>query len=179
MKLFFGRHKGQDVADVPTSYLDGLATSGVVRGALLRAVREELVRRGVDPGPEPEPPPPPACRRCGPAGAVRYDWIQDRRGRRMIRQTCGACGARLGFAPQVPRYTAAADAGASPTAALDVLTRCEELGIALRTDGAVADFASWEDRRRAPAEVRALLGQCRHDLGRMLSAAQPGGAERP
>jgi hypothetical protein len=171
--LPFGKHQGQPLPEIPPGYLQWLLRECKLSSGLRSAVADELVRRGL-PAPPPPPTPEPACHWCGFDGEMNYGWMQDRLGRRQIRRTCGSCDRRLGFAPQEPPYTNMADAAASPTAVLDVLTRCEELRIGLRSDGKVADFATREDYLRAEPDLRNLVAQCRADLGRMLVKSDRG-----
>jgi Putative quorum-sensing-regulated virulence factor len=165
--LPFGKHKGSLLPDVPPSYLQWLLRECKLSSGLRTAVADELTRRGLPVPPTPPPAPSPACPRCGRVG-LTYSWMQDRLCRPRIRQSCARCSKSLGFAPQVPPFTTLADAAASPTAILDVVTRCEEVGIALKSDGKMADFASREDWLKAEPDLRALVGQCRATLGQML-----------
>jgi hypothetical protein len=157
------------VVDVPTSYLCWLLRECKLSSGLRAAVREELARRGLNAPAERPPPPPPDCARCGKV-ALLYHWAEDALGRRRVRRECGRCGAWLGFAPTAQPFVAQADANASPTALLDVLTRCEELGIALRSDGRRVDFAG-DGWRKATPELRRLVKQCSHQLAGLLGKA--------
>ncbi len=73
----------------------------------------------------------------------------------------------MGFAPQVEPFTSEADAAASDTPVLDVLTRLEELGVDLLSDGDTVWFAPG-DWRRVPDDVLAAARQCKHSLARLL-----------
>jgi hypothetical protein len=168
----FGRHKDEPLPTVPTDYLRWALATVKLSSRLRAAVIAELNRRGVVPPPLPRRPAPVLpCPRCR-SEEVTYAWIQDKIGRRQIRRSCSRCGGSLGFAPQVEPYTTLASAGSSPTPVLDLLTRCEETGINLKSNGIVVDFASREDYLRAEPDVRALVRQCRASLGRMLGRRQ-------
>ena len=165
--LPIGKHKDQPLVEVPSSYLQWLLGNCKLSSGLRAAVAAELTRRGVAVPPPPPLPPESACPRCGPA-ALGYHWYQDRLNRRQIRRTCGRCGLPLGFAPQVVPYVGLADAAASAAPVLDVLLWCQELDIALKSDGLVADFATREDYLRAEPALRLKVAECRASLGRML-----------
>jgi hypothetical protein len=164
----FGKHQGKPLAGVPGDYLAWLLREVKLSAGLRRAVVDELRRRGLTPPAPPPPPPEPDCRRCGPDGAVRYGWYEDRLGRRRIRRECGRCGASLGFAPTVEPFVFLADGNASATPILDTLVLAAELKVGLKSDGVTVDFATGDDGRRAPPRLRALLNQCRATLGRLL-----------
>jgi hypothetical protein len=74
-----------------------------------------------------------------------------------------------------PPYTDLADGASTRTPILDVLVKCDELGIRLRNDGAAVDFATAGDWRRAPADLRRAVRQVRHTMATML----PKGAVTP
>jgi hypothetical protein len=170
----FGRFSGVELDELPTWYMRFALGNLKLSPSLRATLGGELTRRG-QPVPEPPPPrEPPRCPKCGPV-EVCCDWIEQRGGRRQIRMSCPDCGKSLGFAPQQPPYTLAADRRRHPAAALDVLTMCQDHGIALRSDGQVASFASWADEQRATPELRDKLRACRAMLGRMLGK-QPGGS---
>jgi hypothetical protein len=165
-QLPFGKHRGKPPSAVPSDYLSWLLRTVKLSTGLRAAVRGELVSRGVALPPEPPPPPEPSCQRCGKVPLV-YGWAQDRNGNRRIRRECSRCGAWLGVAPLVPEYIARADANASPAPVLDVLTRCEELGISLQSDGSRVDFAG-DGWRKATPELRRTVKQCSHLLAGLL-----------
>jgi hypothetical protein len=102
-----------------------------------------------------------------------HRWMEDTLGRRQIRRTCFACGEKNGFAPQVEPFTTEASAAASPTATLDMLLWAEEVGIGLKSDGTVADFANGEDYKRAEPAMRDLLAECRSRLGKLMGRKAP------
>jgi hypothetical protein len=169
-RLPFGVYKGCPLRQVRKDYLAWLLRTCKLSSGLRVAVRAELLYRGTDPSslpPEPPPEPAPNCQRCG-SEEMAYGWYEDRLGRRHVRRSCGRCGKRLGFAPQVPPYTELADAAATPTAVLDVLTQCDALDIALKSDGQAADFVTREDYLRAGPALRDKVAQCRATLGRLL-----------
>jgi hypothetical protein len=60
-----------------------------------------------------------------------------------------------------------ADAEASPTAILDALTRLEDLGVELLSDGRTVSYrpGDWE---RVPPDLRRIVDQVRHQLARLL-----------
>jgi hypothetical protein len=163
--LPFGKHKGRPLPDVPTSYLTWLAREAKLSSGLRAAVEGELQRRGVTP-PAPPPPPPPPCSRCGLAGML-HRWMEACNGRRMIRRTCRRCGTFCGFAPRVEPFVGEADRALSPTPILDVLTRLDDLGVELGSDGARVWFVG-DGWKRVPADLKAVVGECNHRLARML-----------
>jgi uncharacterized protein (DUF3820 family) len=162
-----GKWRGRPLVEIDTSYLTWVFREWQLSSGLRIAVADELRRRGLA-VPEQPVPPPPRCPDCAGGGKPRYGWQEDSAGRRRIRVECGACQKWLGFAPEVEPYISMADEAVSPTAALDVLTTCLELGIELRSDGQVADFATADDRRRAPQPLREKLLQCRFRLGHLM-----------
>jgi hypothetical protein len=164
----FGRHKGQPLSAVPASYLSWLIATVKLSAGLRGAVADELRRRGVTPPPPPPPPLEPRCHRCGREPPHSYRWAEDRLGRRVIRRGCRRCGAWLGHAPRVEPFVSLADDQASMTSVLDTLTLADEEGVALKSDGAVCDFATMPDWRKASPRLRELLRHCRAELGRML-----------
>jgi hypothetical protein len=84
-----------------------------------------------------------------PLEAVPADYLA-------VRAECASCRAFLTYLPAVEPYTTMADRNASPTAILDVLTRMDELGIPLHSDGAAVSVP-WPHSRRVPADLTALL----------------------
>jgi hypothetical protein len=163
--LPFGRHRGQPLSAVPSSYLAWLLREVKLSSGLRAAVAAELAGRGIG-----VPPPPPfvpaACRRCGPAGHS-FRWAQDRRGGRRVRVQCGRCHAYLGFAPCRPPFTTKADENSSPTAALDVLVQAGACGVRIVSDGQKADIDP-RDWRQAPPELRSRIRECAHLLAGLL-----------
>jgi hypothetical protein len=97
-----------------------------------------------------------------------YGWHQMVNGRRHLREECRRCGGFIKFAPQREPFVTLADRAASGAAVLDVITMAEDAGVVLTSDGRVADFATAEDRRRAPRRLHELVRQCRADLGRLM-----------
>jgi hypothetical protein len=166
--LWFGRHKGQAVASIPSGYLGWLLANVPLSARLRQAVAAELTRRGRTPPPPPPPNPPPPCPRCG---GVAYccGWAEDRTGRRRIHASCAACDKWLCYTAEAEPYRTLADASASPTDLLDVLTACETLGLRLRhLEGGTADWADARSYWAAPPALRAKLRGCRYRLARML-----------
>jgi hypothetical protein len=166
--LPFGRHRSAPLGEVPTSYLAWLVRTVRLSSGVRAAVAAELARRGID-APPPAPPaarPVPPCARCGAAG-YSCGWQQTRDGRRQIHAACTRCGRWLGFLPQVEPHTGQADAAASAAPILDALTRLEALGVELAGDGRAVWFAG-DDWRRVPADLQAVVRQCRHTLAGML-----------
>jgi hypothetical protein len=165
--LPFGKHKDKPLGGVPTGYLQWLLGNCKLSSGLRADVAGELARRGLAAPAPPPSPREPACPRCG-SRAMSYGWYQDRLNRRQIRRTCRRCCKPLGFAPQVAPYIGLANAAASAAPVLDVLLWCQELDIALKSDGLVADFATREDYLRAEPALRLKVAECRASLGRML-----------
>jgi hypothetical protein len=163
--LPFGKHQGQPLAEVPTSYLCYLAR-GKLSSGLRAAVAEELSRRGIAPPPRPEPTNIPSCSRCK---NTLYDcrWQEDRAGRKSIRAECRYCHMFLAFAPLVPPFTEEADKNASAAPVLDALTRLEALGVEVQSDGKSC-WLRWEDEARVPPQLRSVLRQCSHQLAGLL-----------
>lgn len=98
--LSFGRHKGEPLTTVPTSYLDWCLRTVKLSTGLRLAVADELRRRGVQTPALPLPPPR-ACHRCGSAD-VRIVWHQHSDGRRQTHGTCQRCGGNCGAVPMTP-----------------------------------------------------------------------------
>jgi hypothetical protein len=165
--LPFGRYQGQPLAEVPSSYLRWCLTEVATLSHRLRhALIEELDRRD-----SPTPPvslerPLRGCKRHPDAKPV-ITWEEDSLGRKRLRGDCSRCGRFCDFPPCVPPYTTAADAHASPTPVLDVLTQLDELGLELVSDGKAVRVAA-QDVPRVPAELLRLVRQCRHELARLL-----------
>ena len=166
--LPFGKHAGQPLDTVPTPYLDWLAREARLSSGLRAAVAAELRARG-------STPPPPArlragcpvrCTRCG-STELRHSWHEYRNGQRQIRRACGRCGTWLGSAPQTPEAVAEADARASKTDILDALTRLDDLGIEVCSDGRSV-WAAGDGWRRMPPDLADVLRQCNHRLARLL-----------
>jgi hypothetical protein len=165
--LWFGKHKGRTLTSIPTSYLTWLLDAGVkLSGGTRTAVGDELRRRNVEAPPPPPPKPPPTCSRCG-CEELLFRWYEHANGVRQIRRTCRRCGLWLGCAPRVPPYTTLADAAASPTPILDVLTRLDDLGVELRSDGRRV-WISGTDWHRVPKELHDVIRQCGHTLAGLL-----------
>jgi hypothetical protein len=164
----FGRHRGAPVRRVPTDYLHWLYRNCKLSSGLRAAVRAELLSRPDGPrGLPPEPASPsPECYRCG-GRDVALSWQQLANGARRIRAECRWCRGFVKFMPETPENVAAADATASPTALLDVLTRLEEAGVNLDSDGRRV-WVRWEDGRRLPPDLRALIHQCSNSLAKLL-----------
>jgi hypothetical protein len=166
MALPFGRHANQPLTTVPLDYLQWCLRTVRLSSGLRAAVADELTRRGVEVPPAEPPRPLPTCRRC-PGVTPILHWLQDSLGRRQIKISCGACHASIGFAPQVPPYVEQANAVASKTPVLDVLTRLDEIGVELLSDGKSVRYRPG-DWQRVPPDLRRVVAQCGHDLARML-----------
>jgi uncharacterized protein (DUF3820 family) len=164
--LPFGKHKGRPLAEVPADYLQWFARTCRLSTGLRNAVADELARRGLESPPEPGPAPYPACRDCGRAGVVAR-WQEDARGDRRIRGECPRCGRYLCWLPVIPPWVGQADAAASKTPLLDVLTMLDDLGVELESDGRSVSIP-WRDWRRVPPELHAVIRQCNNQLARLL-----------
>jgi hypothetical protein len=160
--LPFGKHAGVPLPSVPSSYLAWLLREAKLSTGLRSGVADELQRRGIAP---PEPPPLQPVPTCCSREALVH-WHQDRLGRKRVRAQCRTCSRSLGFLPTVAPFTAMADAAASPAPVLDVLTRLEELGVGLESDGRGVWFAG-DGWRRVPPDLKALVHQCSHQLAQM------------
>jgi uncharacterized protein (DUF3820 family) len=167
----FGAHKHRPLTELPESYLVwALRECRQLSSGLRVALANELTRRGFTPPPiKPPAPPPKECRnRHCRSPKLAYRWFQDRIGRPQIKWSCAVCGRSMGFMPLLEPFVTWANSQSSETATLDVLIRCDELGIQLSNDGRAVDFATEADRRKASNELQRRLGQCRHDLAKML-----------
>jgi hypothetical protein len=166
-RLWFGRHKGQALSEIDTSYLVWAARTVKLSSATRRAVEAELQSRGAA---VPAPPPRPwagwmgPCQRCGCA-TVGDHWLEQRDGRRVVRASCPQCKASLGTAPSVEPYTTLADQAASETPTLDALTLAEEEGVKIVSDGASAWCEPWG---RASERLRQLVRERGNLLARMI-----------
>jgi hypothetical protein len=168
--LPFGRHRGEPLGQVPTSYLCWFLAEANPSTGLRAAVAAELRSRGY---PIPDPPPPPPirpCRRCGSTDA-RHTWQEDSAGNRRIRRACAVCRGFMQFAALLPAFIDEANHNASRAPVLDVLTRLEELGIDLVSDGRSVGFPPG-DYERVPADLRELVHQCNHTLAGLLGVTR-------
>jgi hypothetical protein len=166
--LYFGRHKGQPLPDVPSDYLSWVLREVKLSSGLRNAVADELARRGVEPPPAP-PVPTPTCWHCK-GRQFRHRWHIDAIGRRRVRRECLHCRRWAGFAPNVEPFTTEADVTASPTGVLDLVTMADQWGIRLISDGRRVTFAPGE-WARAPQELRDLVFQAGHAVARMAGKA--------
>jgi uncharacterized protein (DUF3820 family) len=176
-RLPFGKHAGQALDTVPSDYLAWCVRTCKLSSGLRLALANKLTRRGLAVPPLPPPPPIPPCWRCGAAAGHQFSWQEDRRGQRRIRIECKRCHRFVTFAPLTSPYVEVADAAASTTPILDVLTQLDDLDVELQSDGSRAWVAA-EDWRRVPPDLHALVRQCSHQLARMIgptAAAGPGG----
>lgn len=164
----FGKHKGQPLAAVPTSYLTWLVHSAKLSTGLAAAVREELERRGLTP-PTPVPGRPHFCRNH-PEAPVRAYWFTQRDGRRTIRGECSVCGQWVGTLPQTPEYVALADAGSDRAALLTFLMRLEEEGITATREGGRITYSP---SGRMTRELWRMEKQCKQLLLSMLREGRP------
>lgn len=171
--LPFGRHKGRPPAEVPTSYLNWLIRTVKLSSGLRAAVAAELQSRGSSVPPAPAPAPPRDCRTC-PGAEILCLWGEARNGRRFIWGECSRCRRSVGHLPLVPPYTTRADAAASKAPVIEALTRAEDLGVELESDGSSVRFVGdgWE---QAGPDLRATVRQCNNQLARLLgrTAARP------
>jgi hypothetical protein len=162
--LYFGRHKGQPLSAIPADYLAWCLRTVKLSGGIRQAIADELTRRGVV-VPQTPPRPAPTCRTC-PGATVLARWMEARDGSRRIRGECAQCHRSCGFLPQVEPYRSEADRAAVPAPILDALTRLEEIGVELQSDGRAGWFGA--DWRRVPPDLAATVRQCSHQLARML-----------
>jgi hypothetical protein len=164
--LPFGKHKDEPLDQVPSSYLCWLIREAKLSSGLRQSVAGELNKRGMV---VPKPPPAapiPSCSRCGGNSPFVF-WMEDSRGNRRLSARCSLCRKHLKFPPIVEPFIAMANQNASQTPILDVLTRLDELGMELQSDG-VRAWVKWEDSKRVPQELLAIVSQCSHQLARML-----------
>lgn len=160
--LPFGKHKNQPLDEVPTGYFLWMFREGVKLSSGLRAaVAAELQARGV-----PAPAPPSPCNRCG-CPAVKHSWTECCNGTRQVSRNCARCESFRGFAPRIAPFTTEADAAASATPVLDVLTRLDDLGIVLSSDGRAVQFVD-DGWHRCPADLKAIVRQCNRQLARLM-----------
>jgi hypothetical protein len=160
--LPFGKYRDKDLATVPDAYLSWLLRETKLSSGVCSAVAAELESRGFK---VPEPPPPrPVPRCCGVEALVH--WHEDRLARRRVRAQCRRCGRSLGFPPCVEPFITLANASASHAPLLDVLTRLEDLGVRLHSDGRAVWFGAGYDR--VPPDLRAIVHQCRHRLAVLI-----------
>src|SRR5262249_17193324 len=159
---------GQSLASVPTGYLLWAYRTCSFSAGLKAAVRAELHSRSDGPRdllPEPASPPP-ECDRCHSRDIALF-WQQLANGAKRIRAECRRCQGFIKFMPESAENVAVADAAASPTALLDVLTRLGEAGVNLDSDGRRV-WVRWEDGQRLPSDLRTLIHQCSHSLAKLL-----------
>jgi hypothetical protein len=178
----FGKHAGQPLAEVPDSYLLWCLRSCKLSGGLRLAIGNELRRRNVD-VPAPLPVRIPACDRCGstPARTINHGlsqprqladfyffrWQENAAGQRVIRAECRHCSRFLIFVPTIEPFESLADENASSTPILDVLTKLDDLGIEVKSDGRRA-WLGWEDEKRVPPAILALIRECNNQLARII-----------
>jgi hypothetical protein len=162
--LPFGRHKGQELPTVPSSYLEWLVREAKLSSGLRQAVAAELARRGIK-VPDPPPRPEPRCR-DHPAAGYRALWGEDSLGRKFIRCECCQCHQAMGHLPLREPYVSQANATASPTPLLDALVGLEEAGAELCSDGKRSWIGS--GYKQVPQAVRDAHRQEKHTLAKMI-----------
>ncbi len=164
--LPFGKHKGEALSTVPTDYLRWLIANCKLSSGLRAAVVESLAARGVE---VPPPAPPRSLRFCAdhPGVPPLCFWMEDRLGRRRIRAECRRCRRSVDCPPLVPPFTTMADALASPAPILDALTRMDEMGIEVCSDGRSV-WLDCENYRKTPPDLQAIIRQCSHQLAGLL-----------
>jgi uncharacterized protein (DUF3820 family) len=163
----FGKHRGQPLRDIPTSYLRWLVGGVKLSSGLRLAVAEELQRRGVEVGlPPSQPFPVRACDRC-PAAGVAFGWAEDSLGRKRVRASCTVCDCLLAIPPSRPPYSTLADIAASASPMLDVLLACEAAGVELASDGRKVWLVGDGWKKLSP-EMKAKLRECSHQLAGMI-----------
>ena len=163
--LPFGRHKGQPLGTVPTSYLTWLAGTVKLSTGLRNAVAAELVRRGIQAPPPPVPAEKPLqpCGRCNSTTPPRLTWHEQRDGRRAIRRTCSRCGNWLGHAAATSANIAEADRNATPAPILDALLLAAAEDVELVSDGQAVRFG------RGGEHASAALRDAVRQRGRLLA----------
>src|SRR5262245_37173003 len=100
--LYFRKHKGQPLPEVPADYLHWALRTVKLSSGIRAAVTAELERRGLTPPPLPAPTgcwkgPCPHCH----CRVISYHWHQHSNGVRQVRSTCARCRAFLGIAPRL------------------------------------------------------------------------------
>jgi hypothetical protein len=163
--LPFGKHKGQPLPAVPSGYLQWALATCKLSSGLRAAVAVELARRGLEAPPIPESALLPVCRDCGAVGIVGR-WQEDCRGEKRIRGECLRCCGFLCWLPMQQPWIGQADA-ASKTPVLDVLTRLDDLGVELESDGNTVSIP-WPHWRRVPEDVKGIIRQCNNQLARLI-----------
>jgi hypothetical protein len=172
--LPFGRHRDRPLSEVPSDYLQWAIRECKLSSGVRTAVTDELRRRNVE---TPAPAPPRPLIRCPDHrhAELLLFWMQDSLGRVRIRAECSVCRRSTDHPPCVSPYTELADANASQTPILDALTRLEDLGVQLQSDGRTVAIP-WQDWRRVPPDLHAIVRQCRHQLARLLGDTRRRGA---
>jgi hypothetical protein len=153
---------------MPTDYLHWLYQNCKLSSGFRQAVRAESLTRGD--GARDLPPeqagPPPECDRCH-SRDIALSWQQLANGAKPIRAECRHCHGFIKFMPETPENVGAANAAASPTALLDVLTRLDDYRVNLDSDGMRA-WLRWEDCPRVPPDVQAMVRQYSHSRAQLL-----------
>jgi hypothetical protein len=90
-------------------------------------------------------------------------WFQDSIGRKRIRADCRRCRTMLTHPLCVEPFVSMANASASDTPILDGLTRLDDLGVEMVSDGQRVYFAPG-DWRKVPADLNAVVRSCSHRL---------------
>jgi hypothetical protein len=165
----FGKYRGVPLGTVPEGYIRWALRECKLSSGLRSALSAELTLRGVEVPPAPPPRPLPSCPRCPGVKPLLY-WLQDSLGRKRIKIECARCHRPNGFAPTASPYVEEADAAASKTPVLDVLTRLEDLGIELLSDGKSIRYARDADYRRVPPDLRRLVQSQVTPFSRMSGA---------
>jgi hypothetical protein len=102
-----------------------------------------------------------------PEAPICCHWLEDSLGRKRVTAEYSVCRRRLGHPPSIPPYSTMADAAASPTAVLDVLTRLDALAIELEGDGRRV-WLKYKDYSRVSPDLRALIRSSSHQLAGLL-----------
>jgi hypothetical protein len=168
ISLPFGKHKGVPLTLVPTGYLSWALSATKLSGGLRLAVGNELRRRNVDvPAPAVRIP---VCERCD---NILHEcrWQENAAGQRVIRAECRSCHGFLAFVPTIEPYIGLANENASATPILDVLTKLDDLGIEVKSDGRRA-WIPWPDNQQCPPAVMALIRQCNNQLARLIGPSR-------
>jgi hypothetical protein len=164
-RLWFGKHRGQPLSSIPSSYLLWALSEVKLTPGIERKVRSELASRpDAPPLPPAKPAAEPSCSKCGRFDLQLY-WYQQRDGRKQIKAICPTHGLLAAALPHTPANVQRADAAQPQAGLLDALVLADELGVELVVVGGAIDIQPWQ---RATVELRRLVKQSQHQLVRHL-----------